>query len=209
MEYETGTLNTAPVCTHMKEITEFYPSDREEWRQWLEKNHRSGKNVWLVVANASGDAPGVRYEEAVEEAVSFGWIDSTAHARDGKTHLQRFSRRNPKSRWSRSNRDRAERLIAAGRMTEAGMESIRIAKESGTWLALESVEKNGIPPDLGRALDSDPAARKNFDGFPPSSKRIILEWIETAKREETRQKRIADTVRLAAENVRAHHGRRQ
>jgi uncharacterized protein YdeI (YjbR/CyaY-like superfamily) len=189
----------------MKEITEFYPRDRREWRQWLEKNHRLAKNVWLVVKNASGDAPGVRYEEAVEEAVSFGWIDSTAHARDGKTHLQLFSRRNPWSTWSRSNRDRAEKMIAAGLMTEAGMESIRVAKESGTWLVLEGVQRNEVPPDLGKALGKNPAALANFNRFPPSSQRIILAWIRDAKREETREKRIAETVRLAAENIRAHH----
>lgn len=207
VEYATGKLNTAPVCTSMEEITGFYPRNRREWRQWLVENHRSAKNVWLVVANATGDAPGVRYEDAVEEAISFGWIDSTARARDGKTHLQRFSRRNPKSRWSRSNRERAEKMIAAGLMTGAGMESIRIAKESGTWLALESVQENEVPPDLSEALDRNPAARKNFKAFPPSSKRIILEWIRNAKKDDTRMKRIDETVRMAAENLRAGHYR--
>lgn len=193
----------------MKEITEFYPGDRQAWRQWLEKNHRSAKNVWLVVKNATGDAPGVRYEEAVEEAVCYGWIDSTARKRDASTHLQLFSRRNPKSTWSRSNRDRAEKMIRAGLMTGAGMEMIRIAKESGTWLSLDSIQELEIPTDLEQAFAGNPGARKNFAVFPPSSKRIILAWIRNAKRSGTRQKRIAETVRLAAGNIRANHPRRR
>jgi len=191
----------------MAAIREFYPKDRREWRQWLEKNHRTEKNVWVVIPHAGSSAAGVRYEDAAEEAICFGWIDSLPRKRDDSTQLLLFSRRHPGSSWSKKNRDRAERMIAAGLMTEAGMESIREAKESGTWLALEGVQKNEIPADLAGALEKNPAALKNFTAFPPSSKRIILEWIQNAKRQETRQKRIQETVRLAAANIRANHYR--
>ena len=186
---------------------EFYPKDRGEWRRWLEKNHRTEKNVWVVIPHAGSSTPGVPYEDATQEAICFGWIDSLPRKRDDTTQLLRFSRRNPKSKWSKKNRDRAERMIAAGLMSESGIDSIRDAKESGTWLALESVQKNEIPADLAGALERNPAALKNFTAFPPSSKRIILEWIQNAKKEETRKKRIQETVRLAADNIRANHYR--
>jgi uncharacterized protein YdeI (YjbR/CyaY-like superfamily) len=98
-------------------------------------------------------------------------------------------------------------MISAGLMTDAGMRNIELAKESGTWTALEGVQSNEIPPDLKAALDTNPTARDFFELFPPSSKRGILEWILSAKKEETRQKRIEETVRLAEKNVRAHHYR--
>ena len=150
----------------------------------------------LILYNANSSTPGVRYEEAVEDAICFGWIDSRANKRDGESHFQLFSKRNPRSKWSRQNRERAERMIKEGLMQEAGMKMIEMAKESGTWTASDSVLPNEIPPDLRRALDDNLPAPRNFNGFPRSSKRIIPEWIQNAKKPETRQKRIIETVRL-------------
>ena len=184
----------------------FYAKDRQEWREWLEKNHAKEKSVWLILYHADSVTPCVSYNDAVEEAICFGWIDSKPKKRDDESSLLLFSQRNPGSNWSRINRGRAERMISEGRMTDAGMR-IDLAKESGTWTPLEDVQKNVIPPDLQKALDGDLTAKQYFNAFPPSSKRIILEWILNAKRPETREKRIWETVRLAAENVKANHYR--
>jgi uncharacterized protein YdeI (YjbR/CyaY-like superfamily) len=183
----------------------FYAKDRQAWREWLEKNHAKEKSVWLILYHAGSATPGVSYNDAVEEAICFGWIDSKPKKRDDESSLLLFSQRKPKSKWSRINRDRAERMISEMRMMEAGMRMIDLAKESGTWTALEDVQKNVIPLDLQKALDGDLTAKEYFNAFPPSSKRIILEWILNAKRPGTREKRIQETVRLAAENVKANH----
>ncbi len=189
------------------EIKEFYARDRQAWRKWLEKNHAKEKNVRLVLYHKGSKTPSVRYDEAVEEALCFGWIDSKANKRDEESYLQLFSKRNPKSKWSKSNRERVEKLIAQGKMTPAGLELIDLAKQTGTWTALDPVQESVIPEDLQQAFDRNAKAWQNFSAFPPSSKRIILEWILNAKRPETRQKRIEETVTLAAKNIKANHYR--
>ncbi len=117
--------------------------------------------------------------------------------------------RKPKSPWSRLNRARAQRMIAAGKMTAAGSAKISAAKKDGSWDFLLDVQDGVIPPDLRTALRRVPAADTNFAAFPPSSKRIILEWIKSAKTPGTRVKRIAETAHLAGKNVRAHHWRQR
>ena len=190
-----------------KNPAEFYAKDRQAWREWLEKNHETEKSVWLILYHRDSRTPCVSYEDAVEEAICFGWIDSRPQKRDAESSLLLFARRNPASKWSQNNRERAERMIRAGRMREEGMHMIELAKTSGTWTALEEVQKNITPDDLQEALDASPRAKEYFLAFPPSSKRIILEWIQNAKKPETRQKRIDETVRLAAENIKANHYR--
>lgn len=182
-------------------------ASRNEWRQWLEKHHESETAIWLVILHKTSAKPSVYYEEAVEEALCFGWIDSIAHKRDATSKYQFFARRKPKSNWSKSNKERVERMIAEGKMRPAGQAMVDLAKQTGTWDALTDVQNSVVPEDLQALLDKDEKAKQYFEAFSPSSKRIILEWIQNAKREETRLKRIEETVRLAAENIKANHYR--
>ena len=182
----------------------FHAKTRSEWRQWLEKNHDSEKSVWITTYNKSSGTPSVYYAEAVEEALCFGWIDSTSHKRDSDSRYLYFARRNPKSNWSKTNRERVERLEREGLIAPAGRAMIDLAKKTGTWDALADVESNIIPPDLQKLFDKNKAAYANFMAFPPSSQRMILAWILSAKRPETRQKRIEETVAMAEKNLKAH-----
>jgi uncharacterized protein YdeI (YjbR/CyaY-like superfamily) len=184
---------------------QFYSRDRKTWRGWLKKNHATASNIWLVLYHKESGTPSVTYDEAVEEALCFGWIDAKPNKRDEESSYLFFARRNPKSNWCKTNRERAERLIEQGLMTSAGMESITLAKKTGTWTPLEEVQNSVLAPDLREALATNTLAEKNFAAFPPSSKRIILEWILNAKRPETRKNRIEETIQSAEKNIREHH----
>ena len=190
-----------------KEIKAVQASTREEWRKWLEKNHQTEKSVWLIIYHKDSDTESIYYDEAVEESICFGWIDSIAHKRDEESKYQFFSQRKPKSNWSKANRERAEKMSAQGQMAPSGQKLIDLAKKTGTWEALVDVQNSLIPDDLQKLLNKNKKALINFLAFPPSSKRIILEWILNAKKDETRQKRIEETVRLAADNIKANHYR--
>ena len=143
--------------------------------------------------------------EAVEEALCFGWIDSKANKRDEESRYQSFAKRKPNGTWSKINKTRVKNLINDGLMQETGMEMIRIAKKNGSWTRLDAIDRMEIPADLQTALNKNKMALKHFNAFPPSSKKIILLWISTAKTEATRVKRIAEAVAKAAENKRANH----
>ncbi|MGH2775489.1 MAG: YdeI/OmpD-associated family protein [Actinomycetota bacterium] len=160
----------------------------------------------MYFKKASGK-PRVEYGEAVEEALSFGWVDSKGATIDEERAMLKFTPRNPKSAWSKPNKERVEKLIAEGKMTEVGFAMIATAKRNGTWSALDSVEALTVPPDLERALAANKKAKGYFDAFSPSSRKIILRWIGSAKRQETRDKRVTETVRLAAKNIKANHSR--
>lgn len=180
---------------------------RKEWRKWLEKNSQTEKCVWLIIYHKDSHTKSVYYEDAVEEAICFGWIDSIAHKRDAASKYQFFAQRKPKSNWSKANRERADKMIDQGQMTVFGQKLIDLGKKTGTWEALVEVQNTVIPDDLQKRLNKNKVALKSFLAFPPSSKRIILEWILNAKKKETRQKRIEETVRLAADNIKANHYR--
>lgn len=186
---------------YVKGVKAFHAKTRKAWRTWLSKNHDTEQAVWLIMYHMSSETRSIYYADAVEEALCFGWIDSTAIKRDTESRYQYFTRRKPKSNWSRVNRERVERMIAEGLMTPAGQAMIDIAKKSGTW----EVDNDTLPPDLQAALDKNKKAREYFMAFPPSSKQIILTWVANAKRPETREKRIAETVSMAARNERANH----
>jgi uncharacterized protein YdeI (YjbR/CyaY-like superfamily) len=177
---------------------------RAEWRAWLEQNHTRTEGIWLVSHKKATGLPRITYAESVEEALCFGWVDSKGNKLDEARSMLWFAPRRPGSGWSRVNKERVERLIAEGSMAPAGMAKIEAAKLDGSWYLLDAVEDLTIPPDLAQALDNNPAARANFDAFPRSVKRGILEWIVRAKRAETRTRRIADTVQQAAQNHRAN-----
>ncbi len=187
------------------EIQTFYAKSQKDWRKWLEKNHESQKSVWLIIYKKESGVPSVYYPEAVDEAICFGWIDSKPNKRDDVSFFQFFSKRNPKSNWSKVNKLKVTKLIEQGLMTKAGYESIEVAKKNGTWNALDEVEKITLPKDLKELFDTNKTAFQNWEKFSRSSKRGILEWILNAKRPETRKKRIEETVNLAEKNIKANH----
>ncbi len=191
----------------MNEGQQVQVESRQEWRAWLERNHRTSPPIWLVTFKKHVGDKYVAYEEIVEEALCFGWIDSLGRKLDEDRTMLWLSPRKPGSGWSKLNKDRIEKLLAAGLMTPAGLEKIEAAKEDGSWYALDAVEMLTLPPDLVAALDAYPDARQHFDAFPRSVRRAILEWISNAKRDETRAKRIAETARLAQDNIRANQWR--
>lgn len=180
---------------------------RADWRQWLADNHATETSVWLKIYRKNGATPSVTYDEAVDEALCFGWIDSLNKKGDGQYYLQFFSRRNPRSNWSRVNKDKVEKLTAAGLMTDAGQALIDLAKQTGTWNALDEVENGIAPPDLQESLATNPVAKSYFDAFPRSAKRGILEWLLNAKTPATRAKRTTEIVTLAERNERANQYR--
>jgi uncharacterized protein YdeI (YjbR/CyaY-like superfamily) len=185
-----------------------HPLTRAEWRRWLEQNHTRTQGVWLISFKKATGKPRVEYGEAVEEALCFGWIDSKSRTLDDERSMLWFTARKRGTGWSKPNKERVERLIAAGLMTEVGMAKIAAAQQDGSWNALDAVEALEIPPDLAVALAAYPSAQAHFDAFPRSAKRSILEWIASAKTPATRAKRIDETARLAADNIRANQWRR-
>ena len=188
-------------------IQTFHAKSRKEWREWLEQNHQSEKSVWLIIYKKESEISSVYYPEAVDEALCFGWVDSKPNKRNENSYYQFFSKRNPKSNWSRLNKEKVATLIEQGLMQTAGFEMIEIAKKNGTWTALDEVENLIIPDDLQELFSNNNTAFENWENFPPSSKRGILEWILNAKKPETRQKRIEETVSLAEKDIRANHYR--
>jgi uncharacterized protein YdeI (YjbR/CyaY-like superfamily) len=177
----------------------YQPADRDEWRQWLAKNHTTAPGVWLVTFKPSTGKPRPTYDEIVEEALCFGWIDSQTGTIDGERTRMLITPRKRGSPWSALNKGRIERLIANGRMTEAGLAKIEAAKADGSWSLYDAIDALEVPPDLDAALNRDPAARQGFDAFSPSNKKQLLWWVTSAKRDATRADRIAKVVANAAE----------
>lgn len=175
---------------------------RVEWRAWLAANHASSPGVWLVIHKKNNPEPSVTYVEAVEEALCFGWIDSKMNPLDETRFRQVFTPRKPTSVWARSNKERVARLIEQGLMTPAGLAVIEVAKQNGTWIAYDAIAALELPEDFRAALDATPAAQEHWESFSASVKRGILYFIQSAKRPETRAKRIARTVELAAQGIR-------
>ena len=172
--------------------------DREMWRAWLEANGESAPAVWLVYYKKGSGQPSITWDEAVEEALCFGWIDSKAKPIDDRQYMQYFSPRKPASVWSKVNKARLERLIAAGLMREPGLRAIEIAKANGSWTTLDDVEALIIPDDLAVAFAAMPGSSEGFARFSRTTRRNILQWIATAKRPATRANRIADTATATA-----------
>ncbi|MBF2047550.1 MAG: YdeI/OmpD-associated family protein [Elainella sp. C42_A2020_010] len=184
-----------------------HPMTRAEWRAWLEQNHTRMQGIWLISYKKSAGKPRFETDEAVEEALCFGWIDSKPNKLDQERSMLWFAPRKRGTGWSKLNKTRVERLIAQGLMMPAGLAKVEAAKQDGSWQALDAVEALEIPLDLTAALDSYPAAKQNFAAFPRSVKRGILEWIAAAKKPETRAKRIQETAQLADQKLRANQWR--
>ncbi len=171
------------------------------WRAWLEANGASSAGVWLLLTKKNSRLPGIRLAEAQEEALCFGWVDSKEKSL-GADHVKLvFTPRKPNSTWAKTNKEAAARLIAEGRMAPAGLAAIEVAKANGAWHTLDEIDDLTVPDDLAAALAESEAAGRNFAAFPPGARRTYLWWIKTAKRPETRAKRIAETVRLVGQNI--------
>lgn len=183
-------------------IEVYEPKDRKSWRNWLKKHAATKNNVWLIIYKKASGKKSIEYIDAVEEALCFGWIDSKAVKRDDESVYQYMSKRKPRGNWSKVNKERIERLIANGSMTAQGMQVIEAAKQNGSWTLLDDVEALKLPADLIRLLKSTPNARAGFESYPASLKKQVLHRIKSAKREETRSKRIEEIVALAAKNER-------
>jgi uncharacterized protein YdeI (YjbR/CyaY-like superfamily) len=185
----------------------FYAKDRKAWRTWLQKNHEKEKSLWLIIYKKGAAKKSINYAEAVEEALCFGWIDSKPNKRSSESFYQFFAKRNPSSNWSKINKDRVKNLIEQGLMTTAGMAILEKAKANGKWAALDDIENLVVPEDLEQSLLANNEANIYFEAFPRSVKKGILEWIFNAKTPATRNKRIQETVTLAANNIRANQYR--
>jgi uncharacterized protein YdeI (YjbR/CyaY-like superfamily) len=184
-----------------------HPLTRADWRTWLLTHHSRPDGIWLVTFKKATGKPRIEYAGAVEEALCFGWVDSKPAKLDDERAMLWFAPRKPGTGWSGPNKERVERMIAAGLMMPAGLAKVEAAKADGSWAALDAVEALTVPPDLANAFRASPGSKPNFEAFPRSVKRGILEWILAAKRPETRAKRVEETARLAAENRRANQWR--
>jgi uncharacterized protein YdeI (YjbR/CyaY-like superfamily) len=175
--------------------------DRDEWRKWLEKNYRKEKEVWLVHYKKHVGKIGIQLEEAVEEALCFGWIDGKLRKVDKERFILRYSPRKANSVWSKLNRERVERLMKAGKMTAAGLSIIEEAKKRGSWnKAYTNLKRDRIPSDLRKALAEDKKALDNFQRFANSYRNMYIQWVKSAKTGKTRRKRIEKVVKHASQN---------
>jgi uncharacterized protein YdeI (YjbR/CyaY-like superfamily) len=190
----------------MGELRRVRPKSRKAWREWLEKNHATCRGVWLVYAKKHTGLPSLTYNDAVEEALCFGWIDSKINPIDDAFFMQVFTPRNLKSAWSALNKARVERLLAAGLLTAAGLAMVKAAKDSGTWNALKHVEELKIPPDLAKAIKANPDASRHWASFSPSRRKAVLYRLAGPKRPETRARYLQDIIKNMARNL--THGER-
>jgi uncharacterized protein YdeI (YjbR/CyaY-like superfamily) len=181
------------------EIETFYPANQMEWRQWLEENHESRQSIWLVCYKAKTGIPTISWSNAVDEALCFGWIDSVRKTIDEERFIQFFSKRKPTSTWSKINKLKVEKLIADGLMSQAGMKCIEIAKQNGSWDILNTVDELLIPDDLETAFERHIGSKIYFENLSKSIRKMMLYWIISAKRPETRQKRIEEIAERAGE----------
>jgi uncharacterized protein YdeI (YjbR/CyaY-like superfamily) len=182
------------------QLETFHAPNRQDWRQWLENNHQNCIGIWLIYYKVKSGKPSIKYSEAVQEALCFGWIDSKVKSLDAERYMQIFTPRKPKSVWSKLNKQYIAELINQGLMTEAGLAKITAAKADGSWTSLDAIEALIIPDDLQQALAANPEANEYFMEFSNTNKKNILSWIASAKRPETRMKRIEKTINSAAQN---------
>ena len=175
-----------------------YVRNREEWRKWLEKNNGTAREIWQICYKKHTGKPSVGYNDAVEEALCFGWIDSLIKKVDNEIYLRKFTPRNQRSSWSRANVERIKKMISEGRMTEKGLELYHYAREKGLLPGKSRIRKKVlfIPDYVHEALDKNPIARDHFQRLSPSNKRYYILWITDGKKEETRLRRLSEAIRL-------------
>jgi uncharacterized protein YdeI (YjbR/CyaY-like superfamily) len=180
-----------------------YFKNAQEWREWLHDNHHSSKGVHLVFYKVNSDQESMRWEEAVQVAICYGWIDSTVKRLDDERRRQMFTPRKDKSVWSKLNKTYIEQLIADNLMHESGLRKIEIAKQNGSWESLDAVESLQMPQDLEIAFSKNKIALDNYHGFSPSYRKNYLYWLNQAKREETRKTRITEIISLCEQNIKS------
>jgi uncharacterized protein YdeI (YjbR/CyaY-like superfamily) len=184
----------------------FCPTSPQHWREWLQAHHATRQSVWLVYYKKAANQPSLTWSQAVDEALCFGWIDSQAKPLDGERYQQYFSRRKPTSGWSKVNKEKVAQLIAEGQMTAAGLTSIEIAQQNGSWALLDEATALVLPADLAQELQKDPAAQAYFSSLNKSTKRSMLQWLALAKRPATRQRRLLEIVAMAARQLKPFRG---
>ena len=178
---------------------------RNEFRTWLEEHHETADELWVGYYKVDAEQSGIGYDESVEEALCFGWIDGLTRGIDDETYTRRFTPRRPDSKWSKANKERVGAMIEAGKMTPAGMELVEAAKESGEWDAAYRVaDDHEIPAELETALRENETAWENFQNFSNTDQHAFISLVEEAKTDETKRKRIERTVELAAQDLRAY-----
>jgi uncharacterized protein YdeI (YjbR/CyaY-like superfamily) len=185
----------------MGEYPRVRPKSRQAWRAWLEKHHATATGVWLVYAKKRSGLPSLTYNDAVEEALCFGWIDSKIHPIDEDFFMQVFTPRKLKSAWSLLNKTRVARLLAAGLMAPAGRAAVQTAKRSGTWDAMKQIEELAVPPDLAKALKANPDARRHWGSYTASRRKGVLYRLAGAKRPETRARYLRDIIENMARHL--------
>ena len=184
-----------------------HPETIEALRQWLSRHHERNDGVWLILWKKESGRLRLDYDDIVEEALCFGWIDSKPSKLDDHRSMLWLAPRKAASGWSRANKERVRQAIAKGKMTPAGLAKVEAAEKDGSWNALDEVEALLLPADLKEALAAYPEAGAHFEAFPRSVKRSILEWIGNARTPATRSKRIAETAGKASVNERANQWR--
>jgi len=185
----------------LRTVKELSVTDRDRWRAWLEKNHDAEKEVWLIFYKRHTGRLSIPYDDAVEEALCFGWIDSIIKKVDDEKYERKFTPRKAKSKWSELNKKRAEKMMREGKMTEAGLAKIRIAKNDGEWFKTTPPRRDLEPSQfIKEALAANKKALNNFNNLAPSYKRQFIGWITSAKKEETRKKRLIEAVELLEKN---------
>ncbi len=180
---------------------QLYITNRKEWRRWLENNHKRRNEVWLIYYKKHTGKPRLSYDDAVEEALCYGWIDSNYKRVDDERYMQKFTPRKTKSIWSKTNKNRVKKLIDQGLMTEAGLAKVQEAKRNGSWKDSTPIyDTRRIPPELKSALSASKKAYEFYKNLAPTYKKQYIWWIVSAKREETRKKRIKEALRLLEKN---------
>lgn len=190
----------------MKAIQEYYFKNDTAWRNWLSSNHGQTEGVYLIFYAVSHENESMRWEEAVRVALCYGWIDSTVKNMGPGKRRQYFCPRKPKSVWSKVNKDHIIDLKKRKLMHSSGLNSITVAKKNGSWTALDDVEKGVIPSDLKVVFDKNPTALTNFKNFTRGQRKSYLYWLNQAKREATRQKRIKEIVGNCLQNIKDRGG---
>lgn len=189
--------------TTLEEKALLYFRNAMEWREWLHDNHHSSKGVYLVFYRVGSTFESMRWEEAVQVAICYGWIDSTVKRLDEERRRQLFTPRKDKSVWSKLNKTYIEKLIADNLMHESGLRKIETARQNGSWASLDSVENLEIPKDLAAAFSKNKKALTNYNNFSPSYRKSYLYWLNQAKREETRIARITQIITLCEQNIKS------
>lgn len=185
----------------MEATKTLYVTHWKEWREWLEKNYATKQEAWLIYYKKHTGKPIIPYDDAVEEAICFGWIDSIIKRIDDEKYARKFTPRTEDSRWSELNKKRAKKMIAAGKMTKAGLQKIEEAKRNGIWSQTSTQRKQfELSPEFEKILKSNKKAWRNFNNLAPSYKKNYIGWIMSAKREETRKHRFNEVLRCLEQN---------